>query len=162
MKRIRLLLADDHVMVLDALVGLLGQEFEVAGVARDGGALVEMAQRLGPDVIVTDVAMPEVNGIDAARILRTENHPAKILFLTMYSDLPLIEEAFRAGASGYMLKMGGTDELAKAIQCIVHGGTDPVRNTDQSGLGPHPAECGSRVMVRWFFASRLRHAMSGR
>jgi len=123
MKRIRLLLADDHVMVLDALVGVLGEEFEVAGAARDGGALVEMAQRLGPDVIVTDVAMPEVNGIDAARILRTENHPAKILFLTMYSDLPLIEEAFRAGASGYMLKMGGTDELAKAIQCIVHGGT---------------------------------------
>jgi DNA-binding NarL/FixJ family response regulator len=123
MKRTRICLADDHKMLLDVLLRPLGQEFDVLGVARDGGALVEIAQRLRPDIVVTDIALPEVNGIDAARILRRERNPAKVLFLTMYSDLPLVEEAFRAGASGYMLKRGGLEELAKAIHCIAHGGT---------------------------------------
>ena len=123
MKRTRILLADDHAMLLDALVNLLGQEFEVLGVARDGGAMVEMAGRLRPEIVVVDISMPEVNGIDAARILQTEENPAKILFLTMYSDLPLVEEAFRSGASGYMLKLGGAEELSKAIHCISRGGT---------------------------------------
>jgi DNA-binding NarL/FixJ family response regulator len=123
MKRIRILLADDHKMLLDALVSVLGQEFEVVGVASDGGAMLEMAKRLQPDIIVLDIVMPQMDGIDAARILRTEGNPAKILFLSMYSDLPVVEEAFRSGASGYMLKIGGTEELVRAIQCIARGGT---------------------------------------
>jgi DNA-binding NarL/FixJ family response regulator len=123
MNRTRILLADDHVMLLDALTTLLAQEFEIAGVARDGGALVDMAQRLHPDIVVLDICMPEVNGIDAARVLQTEENTAKILFLTMYADLPLVEEAFRAGASGYVLKSGNTDELVKAIHCVSRGGT---------------------------------------
>jgi DNA-binding NarL/FixJ family response regulator len=123
MKRIRILLADDHRMMLDALVGMLGQEFEVLGIAQDGGALVEMAGRLQPDIIVADILMPQVNGIDAARILQQEGNRAKLLFLTMYADLPLVEEAFRTGASGYMLKTGGADELIKAIHCVFRGGT---------------------------------------
>jgi DNA-binding NarL/FixJ family response regulator len=123
MKRIRILLADDHKMLLDALVSVLGQEFEVVGVASDGGAMLEMAGRLQPDIIVLDVVMPQLDGIDAARVLRNEGNTAKILFLSMYSDLPVVEEAFRAGASGYMLKIGGTDELVKAINCIARGGT---------------------------------------
>ena len=123
MKRIRILLADDHALLLDALINLLEPEFEVLGAARDGGAIVEMAKRLLPDIVVADISMPEVNGIDAARVLQIEGNPAKILFLTMYSDLPLVEEAFRSGASGYMLKLGGTDELIKAIHCISRGGT---------------------------------------
>src|SRR5437667_8252663 len=123
MNRTRILLADDHRMLLDALVTLLSKEFEVVGIARDGGALVDMAERLQPDIIVVDVSMPEVNGIDAARILQKEGNRAKILFLSMYADLPLVEEAFRTGASGYMLKEGGVDELVKAIQCVSRGGT---------------------------------------
>ena len=123
MKRTRVLLADDHVMLLDALTSLLGQEFDVVGTARDGGAMVEMAGRLQPDIVVLDVLMPQVDGIDAARILHKDGSAAKILFLTMYADLPLVEEAFRAGASGYLLKSGATDELVKAIQCIARGGT---------------------------------------
>jgi len=123
MKRIRILLADDHLMLLDALSSLLGQEFEVVGVARDGGAMLEMATTLHPDIIVVDISMPQFNGIDAARILRKQANPAKILFLSMYADLPLVQEAFRSGASGYVLKCGGTDELVKAIQCISHGGS---------------------------------------
>ena len=123
MKRTSILLADDHVMLLDALTSLLGQEFEIAGVARDGGAMLEMVARLRPDIVVVDISMPQFNGIDAARMLRREANPSKILFLSMYADLPLVEEAFRAGASGYVLKSGGTDELIKAIQCIARGGT---------------------------------------
>lgn len=123
MKRTSILLADDHVMLLDALINLFEQEFDVVGVARDGGEMVEMARRLHPDIVVVDISMPEVNGIDAARILQLEENHAKILFLTMYSDLPLVEEAFRIGASGYVLKSGGTDELMKAIHCISRGST---------------------------------------
>jgi DNA-binding NarL/FixJ family response regulator len=123
MKRTRILLADDHLIFLDALVDLLAREFEVLGVARDGGAIVEMAGRLRPDIVIVDISMPEVNGIDVARILQTEENPAKVLFLTMYSDLPLVEEAFRTGASGYVLKVCGIDELIKAIQCVSRGGT---------------------------------------
>lgn len=123
MKRPRILLADDHRMLLDALVTLLEKECEVAGTAADGDAMLEMAANLHPDIVVTDISMPRMNGIDAARILRQDANAAKILFLTMYSDLPLVEEAFRTGASGYVLKAGGTEELLKAIDCINKGGT---------------------------------------
>jgi DNA-binding NarL/FixJ family response regulator len=123
MKRTRILLADDHVMLLDALASLLGQEFDVVGAARDGGAMLEMATRLRPDIVVLDISMPQFNGIEAARLLAKQGNPAKILFLSMHADLPLVEEAFRTGAAGYVLKAGGTDELVKAIQCISRGST---------------------------------------
>jgi DNA-binding NarL/FixJ family response regulator len=123
MKQTRILLADDHLMLLDALVHLLGQEFDVVGVARDGTAMLEMAARLQPDIVVVDISMPQLSGIDSVRILRKEANPTKVLFLRMYADLPLVEEAFRAGASGYVIKGGGTDELVKAIQCVARGGT---------------------------------------
>ena len=123
MKRTRILLADDHGMLLDALVNLLGKDFEIAGAVRDGGAMLEMAANLHPDIVVADISMPQMNGIDAARILRKEANAAKILFLSMYADLPLVEEAFRTGASGYVLKTGSTEELVKAIQCVSRGGT---------------------------------------
>jgi len=123
MKRTRILLADDHVMLLDALVSLLGQDFDVVGAARDGGAVVEMAGRLQPEIVVLDIMMPEVDGINAAHILRNEGNPARFLFLSMYADWPVVEEAFRAGASGYLLKSGGIDEIVKAVHCIARGGT---------------------------------------
>ncbi len=123
MNRTRILLADDHRMLLDALVSLISKDFEVVGVVGDGGALLDMAGRLQPDIIVLDILMPGVNGMDAARMLQKEGNRAKILFLSMYADLPLVEEAFRIGASGYMLKAGGVDELVKAIQCVSRGGT---------------------------------------
>lgn len=123
MNRTRILLADDHAMLLDGLVSLLGKEFEVVGAARDGRSMLEMARLHHPEIIVLDVSMPQLNGIDAARILRKEAISAKVLFLSMYADLPLVEEAFRTGASGYVLKLGSSDELIKAIQCISRGGT---------------------------------------
>jgi DNA-binding NarL/FixJ family response regulator len=123
MNRTRLLLADDHVMLTESLVQLVRTEFEIVGVARDGRAMIEMARQHRPDVIVTDISMPNFNGIDAARVLRKEASFAKLLFLSMHADLPLVEEAFRAGASGYVLKQCGADELVKAIQCVARGAT---------------------------------------
>jgi DNA-binding NarL/FixJ family response regulator len=122
MNRTRILLADDHVMLLEVLVTLLEQEFEVVGTAQDGRVLVDMAARLHPEVVVADIEMPQLSGIEAARAIREESNSTRILFLSMYADLTLVEEAFQAGASGYMLKVGGADELVKAIQCVAHGG----------------------------------------
>src|SRR5262245_58997000 len=104
MKRTRILLVDDHVMLLDCLVSLLEREFEIVGVAPDGRGMVEMAKRLQPDVVVLDISMPELTGIEAARTLFREAIPVKVLFLSMYADVSLVEEAFRTGASGYVLK----------------------------------------------------------
>jgi len=110
-------------MFLDGLVRLLGREFDVIGSAYDGNAMLELAKQHHPDIIITDIAMPQLNGIDAVRVLRKEGISSKVVFLSMYADLPLIEEAFRVGASGYLLKSGSMEELVKAIQCVSRGGT---------------------------------------
>jgi DNA-binding NarL/FixJ family response regulator len=123
MSRTTVLLADDHAMLMDSLVPLIRQEFDIVGVVRDGRALLEMARQHHPDVIVTDISMPHLNGLDAARILVKEANSAKLLFLTMHADLPLVVEAFKAGASGYILKLCGVDEFVKAIHCVARGTT---------------------------------------
>jgi len=123
MNRTTVLLADDHAILMDGLLHMVRQDFDVVGVARDGRAMVEMARQYRPDVIVTDISMPQLNGIDAARILRKEAISGKLLFLTMHADLPLVEEAFRAGASGYILKLCGAEEFVKAIKCVARGAT---------------------------------------
>ena len=123
MNRTRILLADDHTVLIDALVNFLANQFDIVGIARDGRTLIAMAKQDRPDVIVTDISMPDLNGIDAARILRKEVSFSKLLFLSMHSDLPLVEEAFRAGALGYVLKVCSADELVKAIHCVAKGST---------------------------------------
>jgi DNA-binding NarL/FixJ family response regulator len=123
MKRTSILLADDHLMFLDGLVRLLGREFDVVGVAYDGNTMLDLAKQHHPEIIITDIAMPQLNGLDAIRVLRKEALSSRVLFLSMYADLPLIEEAFRVGASGYLLKSGSMEELVKAIQCVSRGGT---------------------------------------
>jgi DNA-binding NarL/FixJ family response regulator len=123
MNRTTVLLADDHVLLTDSLVQMVRQELEIVGVARDGRGLLEIAKQRRPDVIVTDISMPILNGIDAVRLLRKEASTAKVLFLTMHADFPLVAEAFRAGASGYVLKLCPVDEFIKAIQCVARGGT---------------------------------------
>src|SRR5215467_3865584 len=115
MKRTSIVLADDHTILLDALVPLLQQDFEVAGVAQDGHMLIELARSKCPDVIVTDVEMPSFDGINAMRVLQKEGCPAKFLVLTMHTDLPLLADAMRAGASGFVLKICDVEELQKAI-----------------------------------------------
>ncbi len=121
MTRTRILLADDHLMLIEALAHRLTQSFEIIGVVRDGRTLIARARQDHPDVIITDISMPDLNGIDATRTLHKEGNPAKVLFLSMHADLPLVEEAFRAGALGYVLKICSADELIKAIQSVARG-----------------------------------------
>jgi DNA-binding NarL/FixJ family response regulator len=123
MSRTSVLLADDHVLLLDCLVCRLRQDFNVLGTAHDGRSLIEMARKKRPEVIVMDIAMPSLNGIDATRILQKEGCSARILFLTMHADLSVVEEAFRAGASGFLLKVCDLEEFIRAIQTVAKGET---------------------------------------
>jgi DNA-binding NarL/FixJ family response regulator len=119
--RPRALLADDHTLVLEAFEKLLADECDVIGAVTDGHALVEAAGRLHPDLAVIDVGMPRLNGIDAARRLKREDPALRIVILTMNEDPDLAAEAFRAGASGYLLKRSAASELRTAVQTIMKG-----------------------------------------
>lgn len=123
MKRPRLLLADDHKIVVEGLRGLLEPEFELVGTVGDGRALVAAAEKLRPDVIVADISMPSLNGIEAVRQLRKAGSEAKIVFLTMHPDVTYATRAFEAGASGYVLKHSAPAELVTAIREALKGRT---------------------------------------
>ena len=119
MKRPRLLLADDHTLVLEGLRKLLEPQFDLIETVEDGRALLRKAPELKPDVILLDISMPLLNGIDAARQLRKSLPQTKIIFLTMHADRAYVTEAFRAGASGYLLKRSAASELVKAVQEVL-------------------------------------------
>jgi DNA-binding NarL/FixJ family response regulator len=121
MKRTRLLIADDHVMFAQGLESLLRDEFDLLGTARNGEELVEATLRLQPDVILVDISMPVLNGFDAVRRIKTNGSDAKIIFLTMHDDATLLTEAFRCGASGYILKQAAGEELVSAIREVALG-----------------------------------------
>jgi DNA-binding NarL/FixJ family response regulator len=116
-------LADRHVIFTEGLAALLRQEFDVCGVAHDGRTLLKMVRDSRPDVIVSEIAMSSLNGIDAARILWKQGCTSKFLFLTGNRDVSVVEEAFRAGASGFLLKICDLQELVNAIKLICDGGT---------------------------------------
>jgi len=119
--RPRVLLADDHVLVRAAFEKLLGPDYEVVGAVSDGRALLEVAQRLRPDVIVADISMPLLNGLDACRQLAPRLPRVKWVFVTVNEDPDLAIEAFRVGASGYLLKASAADELFTAIRAALRG-----------------------------------------
>lgn len=119
--RPRVLLADDHAIVADGLASLLKDDFDLVGVARDGDELVNLATGLRPDVIVTDITMPGLSGMEALKRIRKEGVPAKVLILTMHDHPQLATGAFRAGASGYLLKHSAGDELIQAIREVLAG-----------------------------------------
>jgi len=117
----RVLLADDHTLVLEGFRKLLEEHCELVGTSEDGRALIEAAERLEPDLVLLDISMPRLNGIDAARKLK-KYHPAmKIIFVTMHADASYVNEAFQAGASGYLLKRSAAQELVQAIQVVMNG-----------------------------------------
>jgi DNA-binding NarL/FixJ family response regulator len=123
MKRTRVLLADDHKIILDGLRSLLEPEFDIAAMVEDGRALVSTAQKLTPDVIVVDISMPLLNGIEAiSQIKKTDPH-VKVVFLTMHPDVTYAIRAFEAGASGYVLKHSASSELITAIHEATRGRT---------------------------------------
>lgn len=123
MSRPRVLLADDHRIVTEGLKGMLEPEFELVGIVEDGRALIAAAVELRPDVIVVDISMPLLNGIDAVRQIREVNEEIKVVFLTMHPDVTYAVSAFEAGASGYVLKHSAPTELAAAIWSALHGKT---------------------------------------
>jgi DNA-binding NarL/FixJ family response regulator len=112
----RLLIADDHLLVLEGLSRLLGNEFEIAGTARDGTTLLAEAERLQPDLIVLDIGMPGMNGIEAARRLSKLLPWTKIVFVTQQLDPAYMQAAFAAGAMGYVAKQSASVELVNAIR----------------------------------------------
>lgn len=123
MGRTRVLLADDHLMLVEALKKVLEVDYDVVGAVGDGLALLNAAEKLQPDVVVLDIAMPLLNGLDAARQLRNNLPALKLIFLTMNEDPYLVGEAFRCGASAYLLKQGAALELTRAIADVLKGKT---------------------------------------
>jgi DNA-binding NarL/FixJ family response regulator len=123
MRKTRVLLADDHQIVLEGLQNLLESEFEIVGTVEDGRALVQEAEKLSPDVIVADISMPLLNGIEALRQIRKTDDQIKVVFLTMHPDVTYATMAFDAGASGYVLKNSASRELVTAINEVMLGRT---------------------------------------
>jgi len=118
-RRAKVLLADDHAMVVEGLATLLKDRFDLVGTVGDGSALIDAARKLRPDVIIADIAMPVLSGLQALPRLKAAKNDAKVIFLTMHADAELATEAFRAGASGYVLKHSAGEELVTAIEEVV-------------------------------------------
>lgn len=121
MKGPRVLLADDHTLLLGAFEKLLAPECDIVGHVSDGRALVAAADTLKPDVIVLDIAMPLMNGLEAARHVKQRLRNVKLVFVTMHEDADLAAEAFRSGASAYLLKRSAASELMTAIREVMKG-----------------------------------------
>jgi DNA-binding NarL/FixJ family response regulator len=121
MRRPRLVLADDHALILHGIRRLLEPDFDIVGSVRDGRSLLKLVQDTQPDAVLLDISMPLLNGIDAARQLRKIMPQTRILFLTMHADPDYVIEAFRAGASGYLLKSSAEEELPSAIRAVLAG-----------------------------------------
>jgi DNA-binding NarL/FixJ family response regulator len=121
MARASVLLADDHEIVAEGLATLLQREFTLLGTVASGAEMVEAARRLRPDVIVADVTMPGMSGLEALRRLKADGLASKVVFLTMHADAELAAEALRAGASGFVVKRAAGKELIAAIQTVLLG-----------------------------------------
>lgn len=142
MTRPRILMADDHSLVLAGLRRLVAEEGDVVGMVEDGRALVEEAKKLRPDIILLDISMPLLNGLDAARQLTKLVPDSKLIFLTMHATPTYVTEAFKAGAAGYLVKQSATSELKQAIQAVLSGQhyMTPSVTKDMMGATLHPTE----------------------
>jgi len=120
-KRARILIADDHTLVAEACRKLLEPEFEVVGIVSEGRALVRANALLKPDVVISDIAMQLLNGLDAGEQIKLANPNVRLIFLTMFADPELAAEAFRRGASGYLLKNSAAHELTAAVKDALNG-----------------------------------------
>jgi DNA-binding NarL/FixJ family response regulator len=121
MERIRILLADDHPMICAGFQKLLEPHYEVVGCVEDGVALLEAAEELKPDVVLVDIGMPLLNGLDAAREIKKREPRVKLIFLTMNADVDIAAQALQVGASGYLLKTSQSSELLRAVHDVVQG-----------------------------------------
>ena len=119
MKKPRVLLADDHTFVLEGFKKLLEEQCDMVGSVEDGRALVEAAVKLRPDLVILDISMPRLNGIEAAKKLKKQLPGVKLIFVTMHADAAYVNEAFKAGAAGYLLKRSAATELVLAVQAAM-------------------------------------------
>lgn len=119
--RPRILIADDHVLVADAFKRFLATDFDVVATVHDGRSLIQAANTLRPDVILADIGMPFLNGLNAAERIKRALPKVHLIYVTINQDPGIIAEAFRLGASGYLLKTSAASELAKAIHCVMQG-----------------------------------------
>ncbi|MBZ5703926.1 MAG: response regulator transcription factor [Acidobacteriia bacterium] len=123
MKRIRVLLGDDHALILDGIRASLQLQFDIVGQATDGKALVQAAERLRPDLVILDISMPLLNGFESARQIREILPATKLIFLSQHLNPAYLKHALRVGVAGYVLKAGATEELQKAINTVLRGKT---------------------------------------
>jgi DNA-binding NarL/FixJ family response regulator len=121
MSKPRVLLADDHALVLEGFKKLLEEHCQVVGSVEDGRSLLDAARRLRPDIVVMDISMPKLNGLDAARRLRKIVPQARLIFVTVHADQDYVHQAFKAGASAYLLKRSAGTELLQAIDAVMKG-----------------------------------------
>ena len=119
----RVILADDHVIVAQGIGRLIAEVADLLAVVNDGRQLVESARTLRPDIVVSDMTMPLMSGLDAMRELKAEGSSARFIFLTIHTDARLAAQALRAGASGYLLKQAAGEELLEAIRTVMDGRT---------------------------------------
>jgi len=139
MNRPRILIAEDHTLVSSAFQKMLEPQYEVVGAVPDGRSLLKVAPELRPDVILLDIGMPLLNGLDAGRQLKQIMPKVKLIFLTMNQDSDIAGEAFRVGASAYLLKNSGASELQKAIQEVLRGGIY---------ITPQTRQCIQKTFIR--------------
>lgn len=123
MGKIRVLLADDHEAILARVRAVLGEDFDIVGAVNNGRDAVEEVQRLDPDVLVIDISMPVLHGLQAVSQLRSSNRRTKVVFLTVHEDQDFVAAAFSAGASGYVTKSHVTTDLVPAIREALLGRT---------------------------------------
>jgi len=121
MRKPRILLGDDHALVLEGFRRILEGHYELVGTVGDGRALLEAAKSMHPDIVILDISMPLLNGIDAAAQLKKICPKAKIIIVTMHADTDYVRSAFEAGASAYVLKRSAVDELEQAIRAVLEG-----------------------------------------
>jgi len=120
-KRVRVVVADDNKNVRDTVVRMLQQEFEVIGTATNGSAALEMTMFLAPEIVIVDISMPVISGIEAANEIRRKGSKAKLVFLTVHEDPDFVRAALKAGASGYVVKSQMATDLVVAIRAAVEG-----------------------------------------
>jgi DNA-binding NarL/FixJ family response regulator len=142
---VRVLLADDHAIVSQGLEALLRPRFDVVGQVRDGRALVAAVETLSPDVVVTDISMPGLNGLEAIRQIKKSKPGIVTIVLTMHTEPTVVSEALKAGASGYVVKTSAVEELGTAVQEALKGRTyiTPLLATDLFSLLIEGAASGS-------------------
>jgi len=146
MRKPRVLLADDHQILVDALQKVLEPRFEIVGRFENGRDLLNSAAALNPDVIVLDIGMPMLNGVDACRQLKQQLPRTKFIFLTFHEEAGLVAEAFRAGASGYVIKRSAVSELTQAIERVYMGGkfvSDAIAGDAMEAIARHPEKAAA-------------------